>query len=192
MNSNRDSIGTDSDNPPEASINEDEDIANEAPSDSDVPDRAIKKEPHTVTSMAYDEDTVCSETGPQEFKSAAIPVEVKEEKALKDTGEDDDDVGALIYRESQLRKAEAAAVAAAAAQRKKISSDSTHHRTSTRKRPSITSRRKESLSRPQRNSTSKRRLEEYSLGEERPRQNVTKKKRKYECSLMDARTKLSM
>ena len=33
----------------------------------------------------------------------------KKKMAANDTGEDDDDVGALIYRESQLRKTEAAA-----------------------------------------------------------------------------------
>ena len=47
--------------------------------------------------------------------------------APNDSREDDDDVGALIYRESQLRKAEAEAVAA---ESKKTSSASTHHRTS--------------------------------------------------------------
>eukprot|EP00984_Skeletonema_dohrnii_P001989 scaffold667_cov103-Skeletonema_dohrnii-CCMP3373.AAC.1 len=63
----------------EASMNEDEDIANEAPSDSDVAGRAIKQEPHAVTSTSYDEDTVCSDTGPRKFKSVAVPVEVKAE-----------------------------------------------------------------------------------------------------------------
>eukprot|EP00984_Skeletonema_dohrnii_P035186 scaffold34646_cov239-Skeletonema_dohrnii-CCMP3373.AAC.1 len=81
-------MGTDSDsammNPPEASMNEDEDIANEAPSDSDVAGRAIKQEP-----PSYDEDTVCSETGPQEFKSVAIPVEVKAEVDDEDTDVED-------------------------------------------------------------------------------------------------------
>eukprot|EP00984_Skeletonema_dohrnii_P021026 scaffold10402_cov64-Skeletonema_dohrnii-CCMP3373.AAC.2 len=100
--------------------------------------------------------------------------------ALKDTGEDgNDDVGALIYRESQLRKAEAAA--AAATQRNKTSSDSTHHRSSTRKRSSITSRSKEPLSRPQRNGASKMRLDS-SMKDGRPVEKVAKKRRKNECS----------
>ena len=47
--------------------------------------------------------------------------------ATNDGGEGEDDVAVLIYRESQLRKAEAAAAAAAT---KKTSSASTHHRTS--------------------------------------------------------------
>ena len=88
-------MGTDSDsammNPPEASMNEDEDIVNEAPPDSDVAHRAIKQEPHAVTSTSYDEDTVCSETGPQEFKSVAIPVEVKAEVASSSTAPYDED-----------------------------------------------------------------------------------------------------
>ena len=45
---------------------------------------------------------------------------------------DDDDVGALIYRESQLRKAEAAA--AAAESKKTSSAASSRNRTSARKR----------------------------------------------------------
>ena len=53
--------------------------------------------------------------------------------APSDTGENSgsDDVGALIYREVQLRKAEAAA--AAAAEHKKTSTASTHQRTSSLK-----------------------------------------------------------
>jgi len=56
--------------------------------------------------------------------------------ASNESREDDDDVGALIYRESQLRKAEAAA---AAAERKKTSSASSRsrHRTSAGKRSSV-------------------------------------------------------
>jgi len=54
---------------------------------------------------------------------AAVPME----------GEEKDDLAALIYRESQLRKAEKAA--AAAAKSKKSSSASSRRRTSTRKRP---------------------------------------------------------
>ena len=49
----------------------------------------------------------------------------------------EDDIGALIYKESQLRKAEAAAaaaVAALAAEKVENNSSMTHHRTSTRKR----------------------------------------------------------
>ena len=50
----------------------------------------------------------------------------------------DDDVAALIYRESQLRKAEAAV---AASEKKMTSSDaSTHHRRSTRKKIQVASR----------------------------------------------------
>ena len=50
--------------------------------------------------------------------------------AANNSGEEDD-LGVLIYRESQLRKAEAAI---AAESKKKTSSASTHHRTSTRKK----------------------------------------------------------
>jgi len=55
--------------------------------------------------------------------------------APSDGGEDDDDIGALIYRESQLRKAEAAA---AAAQSKKTSSASSHNNLAGREHLSTT------------------------------------------------------
>eukprot|EP00986_Skeletonema_menzelii_P018120 scaffold25189_cov63-Skeletonema_menzelii.AAC.1 len=63
-----------------------------------------------------------------------------------DTAVEEDDVGALIYREIQLRKAEAAAAAAVvAAERKNTSTASTHRRTSTRKRSPVTNQGKEPL-----------------------------------------------
>ena len=74
-------------------------------------------------------------------------------------------MGALIYREIQLRKAEATA---AAAESKKISTGSTKLRTSTRIRSLSTNHDMKSLSRPQRKSPSKRKRE-TSLEEDQPR-----------------------
>ena len=80
-------------------------------------------------------------------------------------GEEDDDLGALIYREIQLRKAEAAA---AAAEKKKTSTASTHHLTSTRKRLPVEHDDKP-LPSPKRNDATKRRKREASLGNDRPK-----------------------
>ena len=55
--------------------------------------------------------------------------QAKKVVAPNNSGEEDD-LGALIYRESQLRKVEAAA---AAESKKASTASSTHHRTSTRK-----------------------------------------------------------
>ena len=63
--------------------------------------------------------------------------ESQAKKVVAPGGEDDDDLGVLVYRESQLRKAEAAA----SAKNKETSTASTHHRhrtsTSTTKRSPV-------------------------------------------------------
>ena len=82
----------------------------------------------------------------------------------------EEDVGALIYRESQLRKADAAA---RAAESKMTSTASTHHRTS-RKRSNVTSQSKESLSIPQRKGSTKRKRDS-SLENDLPRKKDGKK-----------------
>eukprot|EP00985_Skeletonema_marinoi_P003190 scaffold1323_cov106-Skeletonema_marinoi.AAC.9 len=90
---------------------------------------------------------------------------------------EDDDVGALIYREFQLRKAEAAA----AAERKKTSIAFTHNKTSTRKRSPVANQGEESLPRPQRRVATKGRKRVASLDQDQPKEKVAKKRR-YECS----------
>lgn len=78
---------------------------------------------------------------------------------LNDSTTEEDDVGALIYRESQLRKAEAAATTA----ERKTSTASTHQRrTSTRKRSPVTNHEDISLPMPtgQRKSSSKKKRKE--------------------------------
>ncbi len=79
-------------------------------------------------------------------------------------------MGALIYRESQLRKAEAAT------EIKDISSASTHRRTSMRKRLPINM-----LPCPQRKNIANRKRDS-SLDEDSTRKKVPKKKYRYECS----------
>jgi len=64
-----------------------------------------------------------------------------------------DDLGALIYRECQLRKAEAAA--AAAESKKKSTVSPSTRRTSTRTRSPVNNEGEKSLSRPQRKGGSK-------------------------------------
>ena len=96
------------------------------------------------------------------------------------SGKDDYDVGALIYRESRLRKA-----VAAAAEGEKISSASTHHRTSTRKRSPVINQGEKSLPSPQRKCASKRKERETSVEEDLPRKKEVAKKKyryRYECS----------
>ena len=92
-------------------------------------------------------------------------------------GEEVDDLGALIYREIQLRKAEAAA---AVAEKKKTSTASTH-RNSTRKRLPFEHDDKP-LPTPKRNDATNRRKREAPMGNDRPKKKVAKKKHKYECS----------
>eukprot|EP00984_Skeletonema_dohrnii_P025198 scaffold14311_cov150-Skeletonema_dohrnii-CCMP3373.AAC.5 len=101
--------------------------------------------------------------------------------APSDGGEVVDDICALIYRESQLRKAEAAA---AAAERKKTSSASTHHRTtSTRKRtPVEDNKSEEPLPGKQRKGASKRKKREPSLKDDQLRKKATRKQYRKECS----------
>ncbi len=101
------------------------------------------------------------------------------------TGEDDDDVGVLIYREVQLRKAESAA------ESKNTSTASTHRRTSTRKRTPVQDQNGESLpSSQQQTGASKRRKRESSVEEVRPKKKVAKKRgANMDALLMDARTK---
>ena len=78
-----------------------------------------------------------------------------EEAPPDDNGEyDDDDVGALIYRESQLRKAEAAAAATETKETSKIASS--RHRTLARKRAPFQNQGEESLYGPQRSGATKR------------------------------------
>ena len=89
-------------------------------------------------------------------------------------GGEEEDVGALIYRESQLRKAEAAT------EIKKISTASTKLRTSTRIRSLSTNHHMKSLSRPQRKSPSKRKRES-SLEIDQPRK-AAKKRKRGKCS----------
>ena len=88
----------------------------------------------------------------------------------------EEDVGALIYREVQLRKAEAAA---AAAKSKKTSTASTHRRTSTRKRSSVKNQKEGPLinSRERKGTSKKRkRVASNSNNEnDRPRNKVTRK-----------------
>ena len=73
--------------------------------------------------------------------------------------EEEEDVGALIYRESQLRKAEAVA-------EKKISTALTRRRTSTRKRSHVTHQNNKPLpTDPKCNILSKRKREETSSEE---------------------------
>ena len=98
-----------------------------------------------------------------------------------DSNTEEEDVGTLIYRESQLRKAAEAAAAAAADCKLQTSSASTHQRTSTRKRSPVANQGTESLSRPQRKNTSKRKRKD-SLGGNQPRKKVAKKQYRYECS----------
>ena len=79
--------------------------------------------------------------------------------------EDDDDVGALIYRETQIRKAE-----------NKTSSVANHHRRSIRKRTQVRNRDNSSMMATMSHETSKRkRLADEDL----PRR---KKMHRYECS----------
>ena len=89
-----------------------------------------------------------------------------------------EDVGALIYREIQLRKTEAAV---AASERKQTSTASTHRRTSTRKRSPVASQGKEPLPSPQRKSASKRKRDS-SMEEDHTRKKVAKKKKRGKCS----------
>ncbi len=94
---------------------------------------------------------------------------------------DGDDVGALIYREVQLRKAEAvAAAAAAAAECNKTSTASTHQRTSSRKISPIENQTGagESLPSLQRKGAMamKRRKQESSNADDRPRKKWVKKR----------------
>ena len=96
--------------------------------------------------------------------------------------EEEEDVGALIYRESQLRKAEKA-VAAVAAESKLLqtSTASAHSRTSIRRRPPVTNLGTESLPILQRKKASKMKRG-VSIAEDPPRKKVAKKKYRYECS----------
>jgi hypothetical protein len=100
--------------------------------------------------------------------------------APNESGEDDEDMGVLIYRESQLRKAEALA----AAESEKKSTASSRRRTSTRKRSPVNNQGKKSLPSPQRKSALRgTKRESSSLEEGQPRKKVTKKKYvRYECS----------
>jgi len=94
-------------------------------------------------------------------------------------GEEEEDLGALIYRESQLRKAEIAAEAG----KRSLLSAPTPRRTSTRKRTPVNHGEK-SLPSPQRKGVgaSKRRKRESSP-ENQPRIKVRKKNyTRYECS----------
>ena len=97
---------------------------------------------------------------------------------------EDDDIGVLIYREFQLRKAEAAA----AAERKTKSTASTR-RTSSRKRLPINydESEKSIIPSPQRNIVTKARSKrKSSLDEDGARKNMAKKKRT--CSAADGCT----
>ena len=91
---------------------------------------------------------------------------------------DDDDVGALIYRESQLRKAEAAAAATETKETSKTASS--HHRASARKRSLVKNQGGESLYSPQCSGATKRKRES-SLEDDRPSKKVTERKYRHEC-----------
>ena len=92
------------------------------------------------------------------------------------TGEEED-VGTLIYRESQLRKAEAKA-----AERVKASTTSTHQRrTSTRKRSHVANQVEQSFPNPKRRGESKRKRES-SIAEDSPRKKVAQKQYRKTCS----------
>eukprot|EP00985_Skeletonema_marinoi_P031429 scaffold37690_cov128-Skeletonema_marinoi.AAC.7 len=90
--------------------------------------------------------------------------------APNDSGEDDD-VCVLIYRESQLRKAEAAA---AAAKSKNTSSASSHRRTSTRKRTQVNNQGEQPSTGLKFKGSSKGRKRKSSFKEDRPRKKVTR------------------
>ena len=110
----------------------------------------------------------------QKMKAAA-------EAARNDaTGEDDnDDVGALIYREVQLRKAESAAKKS-----ENTSTASVHQRrTSTRKRTPVHNQSREPLPSGQQHSGASKRMKRGSSDEDnRLEKRVAKKKYRYECS----------
>jgi hypothetical protein len=80
-------------------------------------------------------------------------------------GGEEDDLGVLIYKESQLRKAEAAAIAV---ESKKTSTASTHRRTSTRKRSPVNNQGEKSSPVPKRKGPAIGSKRENSLEEDRP------------------------
>ena len=94
----------------------------------------------------------------------------------KDNAVEEDDVRALIYRESQLRKK---AAAAKASEKKQPSTASVHHRTSTRKRSPIDI--KKPLLTPQLKNTTKRKRDS-PLEENSQRKRVPKKQYRKKCS----------
>ena len=99
-------------------------------------------------------------------------------------GEDDDDIGVLIYREVQLRKAEAASTADGESKKEAstASFSAYQRRTLTRKRTPVQNRSSESLPSPQSNGNFKRKKRLCSNEGGRPRKKVAKKRRRYKCS----------
>ena len=100
----------------------------------------------------------------------------------EDSDSDSDDVGALIYREVQLRKAEAAA-AAAARKISHIAIEKQARAGDEESLPSLERQRKGAMKRRKQESSS-------SNGDDCPRNKVkvARKKRRYACQLMDALT----
>src|SRR6056300_707604 len=103
-------------------------------------------------------------------------------------GEEDDkeDYGALIYRESQLRKAEEAAAAAAAKDAKKkenssVDVSSTRRRASSNRASSVTARNKPVVNAALEKGRSKRKRQSSKGKEQAPRKFVRKQYRK-KCS----------
>jgi hypothetical protein len=102
--------------------------------------------------------------------------------------DDEEDYGALIYRESQLRKAEAAAAKAAKEAKKKKKKDgspadvsSTRRRaTSTRASSAGNAKSRSYVNATQRKKSSKRKRE--AEGEEQAPRKVAQKQYRYECS----------
>eukprot|EP00984_Skeletonema_dohrnii_P029316 scaffold19806_cov74-Skeletonema_dohrnii-CCMP3373.AAC.3 len=99
-------------------------------------------------------------------------------KLVPNVSGEEDDVGVLIYRESQLRKAEAAA----AVESEKTSTASTHHRTSTRKRSPANNMDDKTPTDTQLKDSLKRKRESSLEEEYRPKKQAAKKRYRYECS----------
>jgi len=98
---------------------------------------------------------------------------------------EEEDIGALIYRESQFRKAEAAAVAASSAtsRKNKTSTASQAGRISTRKRSAAVDWDHTSTRSLGSISSSKRKtIEPPSSKQDQPAKKVVRKKYRYECS----------
>jgi len=96
---------------------------------------------------------------------------------------EEDDIGALIYKESQLRKREAAAAASAAKKNERSSSASTHRATSTHKTTTAAIRGDSSFATPESRQLVEKRKQHLPTDVDEGIQPAKKvrKKHRYEC-----------